>query len=257
MKASKILAAFMATTLLFTVAGCSMGKSGHSRFPDDDEDTDEEIEEDSDDDSDRDYDRVRTGLGNDWLKGEPWFINENRIEITDPGRFDFPMGNATSGDIRMYSAFITLEENYDDCEAGYKNVVATCKIYDDVEHESMWLSVFDKYTGYTFESSDYHFDLCEGCSDYNYSKKDFKIGDRDVHVEWTFISEMMDNITTFTLIVKCPEDYNGCVFQFRPENSTNNIASCDLDNNLYDINQIGYGSNTDYIYFTIDSKQLL
>lgn len=255
MKAKKIVAAFMATTLLLAAAGCSTGKRVHGTYPDDD-DRDSDTGFDVDYDNNIDDGRIRSGLAVDWMNGEPWFIKKNGIEISDPGPFNFPMGDIASDNIKKYPAFVTLEENHDDCKDGYKNVVATCSFRRDAGTEGMWISAFDKYTGYTFECSDHSFELYEGCNDLNYSAKDFKVGDHDVHVEWTFISEQKDQITTFTLIVKCPEEYNGCVFQFGPENHDSKIDYCDLDHQLYDINEIGYGSNKYYVYFAIEARQV-
>ena len=99
MKARKLVVAVMATTLLFAVAGCSTNKGGYGRFPDDDDD---------DTEYDSDYDRSggsgsgHAGLTADWLNGEPWFITENGLVISDPGSFRFPMGDVSSGDITRY-----------------------------------------------------------------------------------------------------------------------------------------------------------
>lgn len=256
MKAKKITAAFLAVSLLFAAVGCSKDDSdkrnGRNRG-------DDEVSEEEDNDRRRDYDdnrRVQSDLSGDWLNGEPWFIDVNGIEITDTGRFEFPMGDiAYGGETTGFPAFVKIEQNYDGCEDGYKNVVATCTFLDDSGTGGMWISVFDKYMGYTFECSDHTFELYEGCYDVNYSSKDFTVGDHDVHVEWTLISEQQEYVATLTMIVKCPEDYNGCVFMYGPLNSNSPIDSCDLDNQLYDINDIDY-SGDEYVYFTLEALPL-
>lgn len=254
MRSGKIAAAVMAATMLFTVAGCSKDGNGHINFPGFGKDSDNGF--DVNYVNNADSERIRNGLAEDWMNGEPWFINENGIKITDPGHFQYTMGDVSSDSLAKFPADVTLEESYDDCEDGYKTVTATCTFLRSAGTSAMWASVFDKYTGYTFECSDHTFQLYDGCYDPNYSTKDFKVGKHKVHIEWTLISEQKGDLATLTLIVKCPVEYNGCVFMFGPVNSASRIDSCNLDHELYDIIDIDYIGD-DYVYFTIEAKQVL
>lgn len=247
MKAKRIIASVMATTMLFAAAGCYNGDVKHGVFHDNDGIS-----------ADEDNIQAQGIKSSDsWMDKGSWYTTVNGIDMTKTGRFKFPMGEVTAGDIAYVPAFVTIDENYEDCEDGYKNVVAICTFRNDPDHEGMWVSVFDKYTGCSFDCNEY-LELYEGCYETNYSVREFKVGEHDVHVEWTTITEQKEYVSTITLIVKCPEEYVGSVFMFGPNNldGLKIWESCDWDNRLYTIDKTGYYGD-DFVYFTLEAKQAL
>lgn len=258
MKRLKIVTLVLTTALLFSCFSMS-GCDNKSRS-----DRDEISEEDEDDEDSRrkPYDqnhRINGGLSYDWLNGEPDYMEENGLVISELGRFEFPIGERSTGDIIYIPAFVKIEESTDGCEDGRKNVIATCTFMNEGNSLSgLWISAFDRYEGYTFENNGLYFDLYEGCYDEDVVPKTFVIGDREVDVTWTFLSEQQEYVATITMTVNCPEDYDGVVFQYGPSD-VNGVAVrdslTDMNTRSYTIEEIGFTGN-DYLYFTLEKTPM-
>ncbi len=260
MKRLKIVSLVLTASLLFSCFAMS-GCDNKSRK---DRDEDEISEEEDDGDSRRkpyDQNHRINGLTYDWLNGEPDYLEENGLVISDLGRFEFPMGERTAGASGIFyvPAFVKIEESTDGCEPGRKNIIATCTFMNEGNDLSgLWISAFDRYEGYTFEDNGMYFDLYEGCYDEDVVPKTFVIGDREVDVTWTFVSEQQEFVATITMTVNCPEDYDGVVFQYGPSDSAGIIirdSLSDMDTRSYTIDEIGFSGN-DYLYFTLEKTPM-
>ncbi|MCR5302272.1 MAG: zinc ribbon domain-containing protein [Lachnospiraceae bacterium] len=169
--------------------------------------------------------RCLSGFLNDFISTVSygtWF-EKSGLKITPQGDFTFETmandGNVDTEEIDV-PANVTVTQTTDGIEEGYKKVTAFF-VYDISEAEDKGgkelasVSVFDRYTGTSFEFGDDYIlsqagqpDLKEGFvriqnRDDRYDvKADFAVGNGD-----------RENILTATITLTCPVWYDGAVFQ--------------------------------------------
>lgn len=187
------------------------------------------------------------------------------VEITPQGKFDTSMmvyrcdqnGNWLEDYREMeLSAVVSITEDVSEVNDGYKKLVATFmynysqrqNLANELEEQlgekvlvnhSGWISVFDRYTGY---SMDENFTVLELNSEIYNITTDF---------DWTH----EDNTTTCVVTVTCPEDYDGAIFYIGPYPRAQKEAynSLDLNARLYTIEELSFLGDK-YTYFSYTDK---
>ena len=191
--------------------------------------------------------RARGGMSS-YLNGQPAWIDTVDITITPCGKFDFPYGNAPIY-YNYTESFSKIYIDYTDCEPGRKNII--CEASHPAYINNLWVSVFDMYTGLSFEARNTGYSFSEGCRNVYYHDHELTIGDYTFPISWTFVVEQNDYIVTYQCIVNCPEEYDGAVFQF----GTAQVYHPDYDfvTNTYTADELMYFGDEYYEYFSLSS----
>lgn len=149
---------------------------------------------------------------------------------------------ANLGEVRIPYT-IELSESTDGVEPGYKKVIA--KYCEDCtpSHDTIiadWISAFDAYTGYTFETRG---DTImteggetlhrEGKVEINYNNTTYNVSmTKDIDNQWPKVY--------YTVTVICPENYDGVVFQVGGSNAQLDAAqeAIDFGSKLYRVDEL-------------------
>lgn len=102
---------------------------------------------------------------------------------------------------------VFIDETEVGCKDGRKNIIATFRYSSLGGADSVWCSALDRYTGVSFSSNPFSFD----------DALRFMLDDKPVGV---FVSKTPETYFagqyTQQVVVNCPKDYDGVVFQFAP-----------------------------------------
>lgn len=182
--------------------------------------------------------------------GDSWFKDAG-LKITPQGDFNFKaLSKDGKKDIDV-TGDISIEETTNGAPKGCKKVKAVVKT--QMEDEGFWwLSVFDRYTGTSFEFGD----KLLSTPNYDDVKKGYvRIlhGDDwyDIAVDFDLGGKALKKTSTIT--VTCPADYDGTVFQigYSSKEIGDEVAKMDLDV-LHTIDEFAaYDSNGhEYLYYS-------
>lgn len=185
-----------------------------------------------------------------------WF-EEQGLELTPVGSVTYiTTEHNDSGDENEIELTADVSVSESMTEDGYK--VVTCEYVCDVSpvsedyHFTQWQSAFDKYTGTSFEFSGEpaSSDTGDMAGDYV-----FDCNGKDIDVTMAYEVERDDSADTVTvrIMVTCPEDYDGTVFQLGYSDTDINAANAKIDYSAggHIISELpGYDTNGhDYYYF--------
>ncbi len=182
--------------------------------------------------------------------GDSWFKDAG-IKITPQGDFKFKTLSKDGKTERDVTGNISIEETTKGAPEGCKKVKAVIKSKMEAEGY-WWLSVFDRYTGTSFEFGD----KLLSTPNYDGVKKGYVCilhGDDwyDIAVDFYFGGKELDKTSTVT--VTCPADYDGTVFQigYSSEDIGDEFGKIDLDV-LHTIDEFpAYDSNGhEYLYYS-------
>lgn len=166
-----------------------------------------------------------------------WF-EEQGLEYTKFGEFKAKFsGYYDYDDIREMPADCYMYESFDDCEEGYKNIIAVINIYtEDSGDVQWWTSYFDAYTGTSFEFHSEQTSTYNGCDIINSgtAKLDIVGNEFDFHITHEVQEEQFVITETITLTV--PASYDGLVIQLGQSSE------------LYDENRNNYNIGYEYYY---------
>lgn len=128
-------------------------------------------------------------VDNEWQEAHPF-------PITPQGDIVFTTATEDGEEIEV-PANVTIEETTDGCEDGFKKVICHC-VMDFSTHRGFlfWSGAFDRYTGTTFEEYDIY-KLSFDKVNYYYAEED---------------ERSADGIWKRDMILYCPADYDGAVF---------------------------------------------
>lgn len=190
------------------------------------------------------------------ILGDDTYFRDLGIELSDLGPFEMSVNYGSYGKTTEVPANIMIKETYKGCNAGEKKVIFTSKInIGGVTNYGLWTSYFDKYTGTSFEISEYGNSLYNGCYFNRKGTVPLSINGNDFDVDVTWEVSMEDDIVTDVVTFICPREYDGIIMQAGNQNSV-------LDN-YYDEFVIGGHTadfytvmdSGDYKYFTWTSNQ--
>jgi hypothetical protein len=182
--------------------------------------------------------------------GYSWFADAG-LKITPQGDFKFKTSSKDGKSEKDVTGNISIEETTDGAPEGCKKVKAVVKTKMEADGY-WWLSVFDRYTGTSFEFGD----KLLSTPNYDGVKKGYvRIlhGDDwyDIAVNFDFGGKALDKTSTVT--VTCPADYDGTVFQlgYSSKEIGDEFDKMDLDV-LHTIDEFpAYDSNGhEYLYFS-------
>ena len=153
---------------------------------------------------------------------ESWFDNAG-LEITPQGDFTYhTMANDGIEDTEEIeiTGNVSITHSTEGMDDGFKRVTATF-VYDISEakkkgvDEVSWLSVFDRYTGTSFEFNETFISSQADQPDLKNGFARIMNGDDyyDVKVDYYVDGDHTDNIIVNEISVICPETYDGAVFQ--------------------------------------------
>ena len=201
------------------------------------------------------------GKGN----SKSWEDDKYSIEITPQGKFDILMtvyrcdnnGNWLEDFREMeFPAVVSITEQVSDANDGYKKLVATFMynyskrqdIAAELEtqlgekvwvNHSGWISVFDRYTGYSLDED---FTVLE-------------LNNKSYHITTDFEWVHENNTSTCVVTVTCPEDYDGAIFYGGPyaHDHKEQYNSLALMARLYTIEELSF-LDEKYTYFSYTNK---
>lgn len=192
-------------------------------------------------------------------KLEGWSAKQG-ITVTPQGDCEVEMGgyDAASGEITgdfIANVNVAVSESTADVADGYKKVSAVFTI--DASNCSgdgilFWCSAFDRYTGTSFEFDSAVNQQLEGEHTAQDGFVTIQNGDEAYDVSVEFMTEGEGTLITKTVVVTCPVDYDGVMFQLGKdslEQMTKN-AEIDYTARLYTIDELPYFGG-DYQYFTM------
>lgn len=221
-KYTKIIATILACSLLFTACSTSK-KDKKDKKPNRDKHRNEEEEDDTkvtrrDIDPNSDGKDNKNGQNSNYQPGKyldagekSWF-DEQKLVFTATGNFQMNM--YSYGEFIKVPANIDIVTDYDNCEKGYKNIIATTKIDISMVSVNFWTSSFDKYTGTSFEFRNGSNSIYDGCDIINEGDVELNIKDYHYTLHIQEHIQQEDNITTITYTITCPIEYDGTVLQY-------------------------------------------
>lgn len=194
-------------------------------------------------------------------KTEDWSAKQG-ITVTSQGDCQIEMGgyDATSGEITgdfIANVNVTVSESTEDVTNGFKKVSAVFTI--DASNCSgdgilFWCSAFDRYTGTSFEFDSTVNEQLDGEHTAQDGFVTIRDGDKTYDVSVEFMTEGEGTLITKTVVVTCPVDYEGVMFQLGKdslEQMTEN-AKIDYAARLYTIDELPYLGDG-YLYFTMSN----
>lgn len=191
-------------------------------------------------------------------KEEGWSTKQG-IAVTPQGDFQVEMGgyDAASGEITgdfTADVKVSISETTEGVADGFKKVSAVFAI--DASQCTgdgilFWCSVFDRYTGTSFE-----FDSAVNEQlDAEHTAQDgfvtIQNGDESYDVSVEFMTEGEGYHVTKTVAVTCPADYEGVMFQIGKDSLEQMVKNSEIDYaaRLYRIDELPYYGEG-YLYFT-------
>lgn len=200
-----------------------------------------------------------TGVDNQKKKDEGWSVKQG-ISVTPQGDCQVEMGgyDASSGEITddfTADVNVAISESTVDVADGYKKVSAVFVI--DAKNCTgdgilFWCSAFDRYTGTSFEFDSAVNEQLDGEHTAQDGFVTIRNGNESYDVSIEFMTEGEGTLITKTVVVTCPVDYEGVMFQLGKDSLEQMTKNAEIDYaaRLYTIDELPYyGEN--YQYFTI------
>ena len=186
-----------------------------------------------------------------------WF-DEKGLTITPQGDFTFQtMAVKGSSDLYEFdvTANVSITESTEGVEEGYKTVTAVFSENMGTEENFLyWHSAFDRYTGTSFEFDNtalYGNGVREGAIPIEYDGNTY-----DVSIEFSVEYNMPDAV--HKLVITCPVDYEGTVFQcgYADRETEQANLEIDLSERLHTADEFPNfdGNGHKYYYFSADNK---
>lgn len=192
-------------------------------------------------------------------KSEDWSAKQG-ITVTPQGDCQVEMGgyDATSGEITgdfIANVNVAVSESTADVTDGYKKVSAVFTI--DASNCSgdgilFWCSAFDRYTGTSFEFDSAVNQQLDGEHTSQDGFVTIRNGDETYDVSVEFMTEGEGTLIKKTVVVTCPADYEGAMFQIGKDSLEQMTQNAEIDYaaRLYTIDELPYFSGK-YHYFTM------
>lgn len=200
-----------------------------------------------------------TGRDSQKRKQEGWSAKQG-ITVTPQGDCQVEMGayDATSGTIKddfTANVNVHISESTENVADGYKKVSAVFVI--DASNCSgdgilFWCSAFDRYTGTSFEFDSAVNQQLDGEHTSQDGFVTIRNGDETYDVSVEFMTEGEGTLITKTVVITCPVDYDGVMFQLGKDSLEQMTKNAEIDYaaRLYTIDELPYyGGN--YQYFTM------
>ncbi len=187
---------------------------------------------------------------------EKTFIEDNDLTLSPQGAFSFDT-KAYDGDGNelelVENVDVAITETACEDREGYKIVEAVFEVdlsqLPEGYRFASWQLAFDKYTGTSFE----YYESAEAEQPCEFTF-DCRGDDVDVQMAYDASRDDEKGILTIIIMVTCPEDYDGTVFQMGYSDAKINEADQDWPyyERLYTIDELpGFNSNGhDYYYFS-------
>lgn len=139
------------------------------------------------------------------------FLARNDLTITRQGNMELMLTLRDSDEVEAMKSNVTVTVVNSD-EEGY---VDTMAVFEITLNSSLhyWVSAFDRYTGTCFESNLGVFETNENATQHD-DVCVIDIDGQQYDCGLTASQEVTDNITTVSLTVHHPKEYDGAVFQF-------------------------------------------
>ncbi len=193
-------------------------------------------------------------------KKEEGFSAKQGIAVTPQGDCQVEVGgfDSASGEITgdfMADVKVTISETTEDVADGFKKVSAQFAI--DASNCTgdgilFWCSAFDRYTGTSFEFDSAVNEQLDGEHTAQDGFVTIQNGDESYDVSVEFMSENEGYTVYKTIVVTCPVEYEGAMFQLGKdslEQMTKNSV-IDYAARLYTIDELPYYGD-EYLYFTM------
>ncbi len=278
---AKLLSLALASAMVFSLAACS--DSGKKDKDSDDDEIEEVEDEDEDEDEEEEEEEEEEKDPTPTPEPTPTptpvpasFFEEQGLTITPQGDYDldtewmYDEEDGKSGDTTVPIS-VEIRETTDGVEPGYKMIVADFRIdftdkyfydYGDfyayppegvTNFPSVWVSVFDRYTGVSFEPGDVVIPV----------EVDGVTYDVTCSFEWNAVAIYEGDVEAAdycTVTVICPEDYDGTVFYIGHGSGgisgVDEGVELDFEKNVYTVDQLPYyvGNGYPYYFFTVDNK---
>ena len=216
---TKLLVLLLASSMLLTACSTTTKEDKKKKKPDRDSHKQEEeetrvsrreVDPNSGNEPDRDLKNYKVGKYLD--DGEESWFDEQKLVFTATGNFQMNM--YSYGEFVKVPANIDIVTDYDNCEKGYKNIIATTKIDISMMSVNFWTSSFDKYTGTSFEFRNGSNSLYNGCDIINEGDVELNIKKYHYTLHIKEHIQQEDDITTITYTITCPIEYDGTVLQY-------------------------------------------
>lgn len=198
----------------------------------------------------------------DYLNGGQTWFDAHGLHTTRTGTFGMKVYSSTlsstgSGNVVELDSDISIREDFEGCEPGYKNVIATLVIYTSYSADvHYWTSTFDLYTGRSFEHQNGSNSIYNGCQIHNEGEVPLQIGNYNYTIGIQEDITEAEDVTTLVYTIHCPEEYDGVVFQYGYYSGTGD-QYYDFDNNIYYADDFTDVSSGLYDYFTIERRPLV
>ena len=255
MKKSRVIALILALCFtLFPITACDENDDNPRHTSNSDESSRESRETSR---------RRPTVTTPDYLNGGTTWFEAHGLHTTRTGTFGMKVYSSTpsstgSGNVIELDSDISIREDFDGCEAGYKNVIATLVIYTTYSAGiHYWTSTFDLYTGRSFEHQNGSNSIFNGCVIHNEGEVPLQIGNYNYTIGIQEDITEEEDVTTIVYTIHCPEEYDGVVFQYGYYEDGWAGSYYDFDNNIYYADDFTDVSSGLYDYFTIERRPLI
>lgn len=200
-----------------------------------------------------------TGDDDQKRKEEGWTAKQG-ITVTPQGDCQVEMGayDSASGEVTenfMADVNVSISETTEGVMNGYKKVSALFTI--DASNCTgdgvlFWCSVFDRYTGTSFEFDSAVNEQLDGEHTVQDGFVTIQNGDESYDVSVEFMTESEGYVLSKTVVVTCPTDYEGVMFQIGKDSLNQMTKNSEIDYaaRLYTIDELPYFGDG-YLYFTM------
>lgn len=154
------------------------------------------------------------------------FLTENGLTITPNGTMTMPLaktGTEETVDANVTTSVTTTASS----EEGYSDTTFVAEAKTDAEAFQYYATAFDRYTGTDFESGYTNFGTAGGSTHQNVTVID--VDGKQYGCGMSASQENGDASIKLTVTIHHPSDYNGVVFQFGKQTSSQQTVASGID----------------------------